>query len=292
MGLDRPPHRRLDRRRRPHHRRLRCRPATQAHPLIDVRVFARRAFAVDNTVLLLISAAFIPFFFFGSMYAPGFARRLGHAGRTLLLAFFAGFVVAAQFGGRIFDAHGAKPTIVLGCALSAVGFYLWGSHVTTLEFSAQWHYLVLAGAGHGPRARSGQRRRTQQRSAAPDTAPSPASPRPYATSARASAWPCSAPCLSSQNTARVSDSLVANGVPSTQAHDIAHAVSAGNASGHGGSAASPHAVRLDFAHSTQTDRLGDGRDHARRARRRRRRPAARTRREHRLRDARATGWSA
>jgi predicted MFS family arabinose efflux permease len=66
-----------------------------------------------------------------------------------LLIFFAGFVVASQWGGKILDRVGARPSVVLGCALAAVGFYLWGHKLPDLSVNAQWPYIVLAGAGVG-----------------------------------------------------------------------------------------------------------------------------------------------
>ena len=39
--------------------------------------------------------------------------------------------------------------MVAGCAVAAVGFYLWGNKLTDLSVSAQWPYIVLAGAGVG-----------------------------------------------------------------------------------------------------------------------------------------------
>jgi len=38
---------------------------------------------------------------------------------------------------------------VLGCAVGAVGFYLWGSKLDTLSFANQWYYLAIGGAGTG-----------------------------------------------------------------------------------------------------------------------------------------------
>ena len=39
--------------------------------------------------------------------------------------------------------------MVLGCAVAAVGFYLWGESLTELSVSDQWYYIVIAGAGVG-----------------------------------------------------------------------------------------------------------------------------------------------
>jgi EmrB/QacA subfamily drug resistance transporter len=119
------------------------------HPLIDLRVFRDRAFAVDNGVLLLMSAVFVPIFFFSSVYAQASLGYSAQEAAKLILVFFIGFSIAAQLGGRILDARGAKPAVVLGCALSAVGLFLWARALSGLDFATQWHALVLAGAGFG-----------------------------------------------------------------------------------------------------------------------------------------------
>ena len=118
-------------------------------PLVPIRLFAQRGFAVDNAVLFLISICFVPLFFFASLYAQvALGESAGNAG-LLLLVFFGGFTIAAQWGGRILDARGARPAVILGCALGAVGFYLWATKLPALDFSQQWYYLAIAGAGMG-----------------------------------------------------------------------------------------------------------------------------------------------
>ena len=57
--------------------------------------------------------------------------------------------MAAQIGGGILDRRGAKPAVVLGCALAAAGFELWAGKVTQLSFGSQRLYVILAGAGMG-----------------------------------------------------------------------------------------------------------------------------------------------
>jgi hypothetical protein len=85
-------------------------------PLVPLRLFADRAFATDNAVLFLISVYFVPLFFFASL--------------------------GAQWGGRILDRRGARPTVVLGCALGAVGFYLWAD---ALNRSGSTSYGAVTG---------------------------------------------------------------------------------------------------------------------------------------------------
>ena len=119
------------------------------NPLVRVRIFTDRAFAVDNVVLFLLMIPFIPLFFFASMYSQiSLGYDASNAGLYLLI-FFAGFATASQIGGRILDTRGARPAVVLGCAVAAVGFALWANKLPDLDLDTQWPFIVLAGAGVG-----------------------------------------------------------------------------------------------------------------------------------------------
>jgi MFS family permease len=118
------------------------------NPLIEVRIFAHRGFAVDNVVMGLAYACFLPLFFFASVYAQ---VVLGYnAGRTgvYILVIFIGFAAATQLGGRILDRRGARLDAIAGSALGAVGFYLWAGHLHE-PLGSQWPFIILAGAGIG-----------------------------------------------------------------------------------------------------------------------------------------------
>ncbi len=118
-------------------------------PLIHLAIFRVRAFTVENAVLLISMAVFIPVFFFASEYAQISLGKNANGAGLYLLVFFAGFAPAAQVGGRILDKQGAKPAVVAGSALAAAGFALWAGRVTALSFSTQWVFIILAGAGMG-----------------------------------------------------------------------------------------------------------------------------------------------
>ena len=120
-------------------------------PLIKIRIFTDRAFFVDNAVLFFSMVAFVPVFFFASVYSQVSLGYDANEAGLYLLVFFAGFAPAAQVGGRILDKRGAKPAIVAGSALGAVGFALWASKLTDLAggLGAQWWCIVIAGAGIG-----------------------------------------------------------------------------------------------------------------------------------------------
>jgi EmrB/QacA subfamily drug resistance transporter len=120
-----------------------------ANPLLRLSVFRDRAFAIDNLVLFLLMIPFVPLFFFASMYAQISLGESASETGLYLLIFFAGFATASQWGGKMLDRVGARPSVVIGCAVAAVGFYLWGRSLTELSVSDQWYYIVIAGAGVG-----------------------------------------------------------------------------------------------------------------------------------------------
>jgi len=120
-----------------------------ASPLINVRIFSNRVFLVQNIILGVASMAFIPVFFFASIYGQIALAEKATTSSLLILYFFLGFVVCAQIGGRMLDRVGAKRPVLFGCVLAAVGFGLWAGKVTDLHAGAQVWYIVIAGAGMG-----------------------------------------------------------------------------------------------------------------------------------------------
>ncbi|MGZ4202007.1 MAG: MFS transporter, partial [Thermoleophilaceae bacterium] len=110
-------------------------------PLLELRIFRDRGFAVETIVLGLMSIVFVPFFFFASVYAQLSLGETASKAGLYLLYFFLGFVIAAQVGGRILDKRGARPAVVWGCALGAVGFYLLAGRLTHLSLGSQWAFV-------------------------------------------------------------------------------------------------------------------------------------------------------
>ncbi|HEV2728238.1 MAG TPA: MFS transporter [Solirubrobacterales bacterium] len=120
-----------------------------ANPLLRLSIFKDRAFAVDNAILFLLMIPFVPLFFFASMYAQISLGESASETGLYLLIFFAGFAIASQRGGQLLDKVGARSAVVPGCAIAAVGFYLWGNSMTELSVSDQWYWIVLTGVGVG-----------------------------------------------------------------------------------------------------------------------------------------------
>jgi EmrB/QacA subfamily drug resistance transporter len=118
-------------------------------PLIAIGIFKIRAFFVENLVLMVAMIAFIPMFFFASEYAQISLHKKASGAGLFLLWFFLGFVIAAQVGGRRLDKAGARRPVVFGAAIAAVGYGFWAANATTLSFSKQQIWVIVAGAGMG-----------------------------------------------------------------------------------------------------------------------------------------------
>jgi EmrB/QacA subfamily drug resistance transporter len=230
-----------------------------ANPLLRLEVFRSRAFTVDNVILFLLMIPFVPLFFFASMYAQISLGESASETGLYLLIFFAGFATASQWGGKILDKVGARPSVVLGCAVAAVGFYLWGHSLTELSVSDQWPYIVIAGAGVGlvlspantdalnrvPKERYGEATGITQ------------TVRNFGSSLGLAVL---GSVLIVQNRTHLESTATEHGVPKHVADEIADAISGGGGSGgesslhHAGRAAGKVAASIphDFALATQT----------------------------------------
>ncbi len=224
--------------------------ARTAQPLIQIRIFRIRAFFVENLVLATAMLVFIPMFFFASEYAQIALGKSSQQAGLYLLYFFIGFVVAAQIGGRILDRRGAKRTVVVGCVLAAIGYYLWAERLTQLKFSNQVDFVILAGAGLGLMlgpANTDAINRASRLSYGEATGITQ-TVRNYAASLGLAVL---GTILVTQLRSHVTASLKSQGVPAAQAAKEASRLSQSQ-SGSGSLSSIPHYVRLDFAHATST----------------------------------------
>jgi EmrB/QacA subfamily drug resistance transporter len=224
------------------------------NPLLRLQIFRDRGFSTETAVLGLMSVVFVPFFFFASVYAQVSLGDSASEAGVYLLYFFLGFVILSQVGGRILDQRGARPAVVAGCALGAVGFFLLAGKLTDLSLSAQWPYVMLAGGGIGLMLGTAS---TDAVNRAPSTSYSEVTgitqtSRNFGASLGLAVLGA---ILIAQNNIHVVNALTKAGVPSGVAHNVASSLgTASAASGGAGNqpAAVVHDVQLAYAHSTQT----------------------------------------
>jgi len=216
-------------------------------PLIRVDIFRIRPFSVENAVLGASNLVFIPVFFFASEYAQISLGKSASSASLVLLYFFLGFVVAAQIGGRMLDRVGAKRPVVLGCALAAVGFWLWSAHLTDLDLSKQIWFVILSGAGMGfmlgPASTDAVNRAS--RLSYGEATGITQTVRNYAASLGIAVL--GSLSISSMHS-RLTTSLVGQGLPKEQADSEATRIS----QAHSATGSIPHFVRLDFAYATRS----------------------------------------
>lgn len=233
----------------------------QQHPLMRVAIFKERAFTADNMVLFFLSIAFVPLFFFASIYSQVSLGWAPSEAGLYLAVFFGGFVLGSQWGGKILDSKGAKPAAIIGGVLGAIGFFLWAGQMTDIEagLSGQWIYMVMAGAGVGLMLGPVS---TDAINRAPNTSYGEATGITQTVRNYAAAFGLAVlgTILTTQNKTNVENALAKEGVPTDKADQIAHAMT--SAGGGSSDAISSHAsgssekifeaLQGAFANSTQT----------------------------------------
>jgi EmrB/QacA subfamily drug resistance transporter len=221
-----------------------------ASPVMRIGIFRIRAFLVENLVLGIAMLVFIPVFFFASEYAQIALGDSASQAGVFLLFFFIGFVVTAQIGGRFLDRSGAKRPVVIGCALAAVGFYLWAGNVTHLSFGSQQWDIIISGAGVGfmlgPASTDAVNRAS--RLSYGEATGITQTVRNYAASLGLAVL---GTILVSQFRSRLTTYFVHLGLPHALASAKAAAISQSQGES-GGVSSIPHAIRLDFAEATRS----------------------------------------
>jgi EmrB/QacA subfamily drug resistance transporter len=221
-----------------------------ASPLIDVRIFGIRPFLVENLVLWITLLAFVPVFFFSAQYTQISLGQSPLKASLVLLYFSAGFIAAAQIGGRMLDRVGAKGPVVAGCVLAAAGLGLWAATMTDLSLPSQVGYVIMAGAGMGLMlgpANTDAVNRASRLSYGEATGITQ-TVRNYAASLGIAVL---GTILVTTLRSHVTSSLTAMGVPASQAAARASRI-AQSQGGSPAAAAIPRFVRADFAHASQT----------------------------------------
>jgi MFS family permease len=118
-------------------------------PLLNLRLFQRRPFMADSTVMGLLQFALVPITLYTSLYGQnllGFSPVIaGVAALPLVLP----ITVAAQIGGRWFDRAGVRQPVLTGLAIGTVGVVVRAVTLPTLNYWAGVPGMVLMGIGLG-----------------------------------------------------------------------------------------------------------------------------------------------
>ena len=123
------------------------------HPMFDLRLFSRSAFAMGNAAALLTAVArgglqFMLVIWLQGIWLPlhgvSFARTPLWAA-LCMLPLTIGFLVAGPIAGRLSDRFGARPFATAGLLLTALGLFLL--QLLPMDFAYPWFAIILFADG-------------------------------------------------------------------------------------------------------------------------------------------------
>jgi hypothetical protein len=151
------------------------------------------------------------------------------------------------------DARGAKLPVLLGCAIGAAGYALWGWKLLSLSEGSQWPFIVLSGAGIGlllgPASTDAVNRAIN--ASYGEVTGITQTLRNYGSSLGLAIL---GTILLNENVSRITQTLIGFGVPSGQASTIAHSVSQSGGPSNAPANIPPaihSAIQLDYAQATR-----------------------------------------
>lgn len=127
------------------------REATTRNPLMPLRIFRSRSVAGANLIQLLFVGGFFGMFFLGALYMQ---RVLGYGAIEVGLAFLPVALAIATFSlgvsARLMTRFGAKPTLLGGLVLGAVGLALFQTVPVDADYLTDiFPVMMLLGVGAG-----------------------------------------------------------------------------------------------------------------------------------------------
>jgi EmrB/QacA subfamily drug resistance transporter len=230
--------------------------ARQSFPLVRLKSFQERGFSIAVLATLFSSMAFVPIFFFLSVYGQISLDLNVYQSALLLLEFFIGFVIASNYGGRIFDKQGARVPIIVGGALGAFAFAWWATKLDILSHGAaflespQFWPTVLAGAGIGfmfSAAATDVANRAHGQSYGEATGISQTAKN----FGGAFGLAVLAAVVSTQLSSNLATSFTALGAPASAGHSVAKSINSGTKPASQGNEHLPASVEQEFEHAVR-----------------------------------------
>lgn len=118
-------------------------------PLVDVRLFAQRAFLANLVVLGLVQFALLPVILYSSLYQQELLGLSPIECGVAVLPMILALAGAAQIGGRWYDRSGVRPPVLTGLVLAVVGLAAWAFVLPELKYPVQAACMVVMGFGLG-----------------------------------------------------------------------------------------------------------------------------------------------
>jgi EmrB/QacA subfamily drug resistance transporter len=120
------------------------------HPMVQVSLFARKAFAGANFIAMASYFSVLSIFFFVALYLEIVASAGAYQLAQDFLPLLVGMVAASFLSGRWVGAVGARVPLMTGCALAALGVFLTNQVVSPhAGLSTVGWTMGIAGIGFG-----------------------------------------------------------------------------------------------------------------------------------------------
>jgi EmrB/QacA subfamily drug resistance transporter len=119
------------------------------NPLVNVRLFARRAFLGNLVVLGLVQFGLLAVILYSSIYLQNLLGMTPMMAGLGVLPMILALAAAAQLGGRWYDRAGVRPPVLTGLVVSVIGLAIWTASLPTLEYAPQLPGMILTGFGIG-----------------------------------------------------------------------------------------------------------------------------------------------
>ncbi len=118
-------------------------------PLVQLRLFANRAFLGNVIVLGLVQFGLLPVVLYSSLYLQDLLHLSPLMAGLGALPLIASLAIAAQLGGRWYDRSGVRPPVLAGLAISVVGLAGWAVSLASIGYPLQLPGMILTGFGLG-----------------------------------------------------------------------------------------------------------------------------------------------
>jgi EmrB/QacA subfamily drug resistance transporter len=120
-----------------------------ADPLVDLRLFAHRAFVGDSVVLFATQFGMLAMTLYASIYAQNLLGYSPIVAGLSALSLILPLMVGAQISGRWYDRAGARGPLLTGMSLATVGSIAWAMALPDISYASKIPGMALVGLGLG-----------------------------------------------------------------------------------------------------------------------------------------------
>jgi EmrB/QacA subfamily drug resistance transporter len=118
-------------------------------PLVDVRLFARKAFSGNVIVLFAVQFGLLAVVLYSTLYVQDLLHYSPIMAGVAALPLILPIAVGAQIAGRWYDKAGVRAPVLAGLLIATIGVVLWAMSLGHLEYAIQVPGMIVTGLGLG-----------------------------------------------------------------------------------------------------------------------------------------------